>query len=79
VSLTQEVRATAAGYGQTFKKATGPMLKRVVGRGKGETPAIEAPPPAWQETPAWDDAPAWLTAPPAQLPPDTPAWPSAPQ
>jgi hypothetical protein len=84
-SLTQDVRATAAGYGRHLKNATTPMLtrgaafgRRVVSRGKDEQAAIEAPPPAWQAAPVWDEAPTWLTAPPAELPPDTPPWPAAP-
>jgi Zn-dependent protease with chaperone function len=84
-SLTQGVRVSAADYGRHLKNATTPMLtrgaalgRRMVGRGQDEPAAIEAAPPAWQAAPVWDDAPEWLTAPQADLPPDTPSWPSAP-
>jgi Zn-dependent protease with chaperone function len=84
-SLTQDLRAVAGGYGRRAKDATAPMLtrgaalgRRVVGRGKDEPAAIEASPPAWQAAPVWEEAPAWLTALPAELPPDTPSWPTAP-
>jgi len=81
-SLTQDVRASAAGYGRHLRNATAPMLtrgaalgQRIVGRGQDKPAAIEAPAPAWQAAPVWEEAPAWLTAPPVELPPDTPSWP----
>jgi hypothetical protein len=84
-SLTQDVRASAAGYGRHLRNATAPMLtrgaafgQRIVGRSQDKPAAIEAPAPAWQAAPVWEEAPAWLTAPPVELPPDTPSWPPAP-
>jgi MFS transporter len=85
VSLTQDVRASAAGYRRQLRNATAPMLnrgaafgRRIARRSQDKPAAIEAPAPAWQTAPVWEQTPAWLTAPPAEPPPDTPSWPSAP-